>query len=78
MYRRFIAGYDSSAQARDAIALAARLAEATRVEVVVATARYRDAYPSRLAEREEPDLLVIGSAAHGPLGPDGLRSQDSG
>ena len=110
-----IAGYDSSSEADDAIALAGWLAQATGAEVVVATAWHHDTFPSRfavpsfdnylredaeararegveklpagvegraiavpgssaaaglhdLAEREETDLLVVGSTAHGPLG----------
>lgn len=69
MYRRILIGYLDTDQGRDALALGTLLAQASRAELILATARTEDGESlAQLARRENADLVVLGSSHRGPIG----------
>lgn len=69
MYRRILIGYLDTDQGRAALELGTRLAQASKAELILATARTEDGESlARLARRQNADLVVLGASHRGPVG----------
>jgi nucleotide-binding universal stress UspA family protein len=69
VYRRILIGYLDSDKGRDALELGTRLAQASRAELILATARTEDGENlAALARHQNADLVVLGSSHRGPVG----------